>query len=144
MISRRTLGWIIGAWTLISWGGRIGLLTDADAADFASWARIGGSIVIGLATAVCFIAGRFQRPMSVVFALWTVFVWVRSLVTVWTEPNSLAFQLVHTALAVVWFALAVGAVKLGQPTGSATEAGATGVPGGTISDSFDTTSSIDR
>ncbi len=144
MISRRTLGWVIAAWTLISWGGRIGLLTDADTADLWSWLRIGGSLALGLVTAAAFVSGRVVRGTGYVFAVWTGFVWVRSLVTVWTEPNTPAFRLVHTALALVWFALVAGTVRAVQATGSA--AGAIGVetPGGTSSPSRDTTSSIER
>ncbi len=144
MISRRTLGWVIAAWTLISWGGRIGLLTDADGADLRSWLRIGGSLALGLVTGAAFVSGRMVRVTGYVFAAWTSFVWVRSLVTVWTEPNTLAFRLVHTALALVWFALVAGAVRAAQATGSAT--GSIGVegPGGTSSPSRDTTSSIER
>ncbi len=142
--SHRSLGWVILGWTLVSWGGRIRLLTDVDANDLWSWARIGGSFLIGLAVALALILGKGARPMAIVFAVWTVPIWARSLFTVWTEPNTFGFRLVHTALAVVWFALAAWAVRWVQATGSGRGASPTGVPGSTISVSRDTTSSIDR
>lgn len=145
MISRRTLGWIILAYTLLSWGGRIGLLTDADAADAWSWVRIGGSFAVGILTWACLVSGRLVRPAAFGFAGFTAVVWTRSLVTVWTDPaNTLGFNLVHTALAALWVVLAVLAVRVGQATGSGVRSPATGVAGGTISESADTTSSIDR
>ena len=144
MMSRRSLGWVILIWTAISWGGRIRLLTDVDAGDWWSWARIGGSFVIGVVVGISLILGTAIRPMATLFVLWTVPIWARSLFVVWTEPNTLWFRLVHTALAVVWFGLSAWAVRTIQATGSATAASGTGVPGGTISASRDTTSSMDR
>lgn len=145
MMSRRSLGWVILVWTAISWGGRIRLLTDVDAADAWSWARIGGSLAIGIGAGLALVLGKVARPMAVVFALWTVPIWVRSLFAVWTEPNTLGFRLVHTALAVVWFGLSAWAVRWAQATGSGSgSAAGTGVPGVTISASRDTTSSMDR
>ena len=95
------------AWTAISWGGRIGLLTDAEGAQFTTWARVGGSIVIGLLTAW----STWRRPaghriVAGAFVGWTVVLWGRALVVNWIDPPSLAFALVHTALAIVWFLLA--------------------------------------
>ena len=142
--STRSLGWVILAWTAISWGGRIRLLTDVDANDLWSWARIGGSFLIGLVTGFALILGRQARPMAVLFAVWTVPIWARSLLTVWAEPNTTGFRLVHTALAVVWFALAAWSLRWVQVTGSGSGASPTGVPGSTISANRDTTSSIDR
>jgi hypothetical protein len=145
MMSRRSLGWVILAWTAISWGGRIRLLTDLDAADVWSWARIGGSFVIGIAAGLALVLGKGARPMALAFAVWTVPIWARSLFTVWTESNTLGFRLVHTGLAVVWFGVSVWAVRWAQATGSGSgSAASTGSPGGTISASRDTTSSIDR
>jgi hypothetical protein len=150
-MSRRGLGWAILVWTAISWGGRIRLLTDVDAGDLWSWVRIGGSFAIGLVVGLSLILGRGARPMAVLFAAWTIPIWARSLFMVWAEPNTIGFRLVHTALAVVWFALALWALRwaLGrsggdQATGSGSGASSTGVPGGTSSASRDTTSSIDR
>jgi len=94
-------------WTAFSWGGRIGLLTDSDAAAVATWLRVGGSIVIGVVTAY----STWRRPsihpaVAVVFTAWTVVLWTRSLVVTWIDPPSPAFALVHTVLAAVWFLLA--------------------------------------
>jgi hypothetical protein len=144
MMSRRSLGWVILVWTAISWGGRIRLLTDADANDVMSWARIGGSFLIGLVAGLALILGNRARFMAILFALWTFAIWARSLFTVWTEPNTTGFRAVHTAFAVVWFALAAGSLRWVQVTGSGNGASPTGVPGSTISDNRDTTSSIDR
>ncbi len=95
------------AWTAISWGGRVGLLTDVDAAAVGTWLRVGGSIIIGVATAW----SAWRRPaihptIAVVFTAWTVILWTRSLLVTWIDPPSLAFALVHTVLALVWFGLA--------------------------------------
>lgn len=144
MISRRTTGLIILLWTLVSWGSRVGLLTGTDAADAGSWFRIGGSLFIGLLTAGAFFSSRGVRPLGWVFAVWTTAVWTRSSVTVWAEPNTTSFRLVHTGLAIVWCLLVVLAIRKGQGTGAATGAEDPGVPGGTIAASRDTTSPIDR
>jgi hypothetical protein len=95
------------AWTAISWGGRIGLLTDAEGAQVTTWLRVGGSLLVGLATAW----STWRRPaghriVAGVFVGWTVLLWARALVVNWIDPPSLAFALVHTALAAVWFLLA--------------------------------------
>jgi hypothetical protein len=140
----RLLGWVILAWTLVSWGGRIRLLTDVDANDLWSWARIGGSFVVGVVAGLAMILGKGGRPMAVLFAVWTVPIWARSLFTVWTETNTIGFRLVHTALAGVWFGLVAWSVRWVQVTGSGNGANPTGVPGSTISANRDTTSSIDR
>jgi len=145
MFSRRTVGWVILGYTLASWGGRIGLLTAADAADIWSWVRIGGSIAVGVATWLAFISSRWVVPIGWFFAGFTTLVWVRSLITVWTDPaNSLGFSVVHSVLAALWFAVAALAVGVAQTTGSGTPDPTTGVPGATSSDSASTTSSIDR
>ena len=36
-----------GIWQFVSWGGRISLLTDAEAVDQWNWFRIGGSLAVG-------------------------------------------------------------------------------------------------
>lgn len=144
MMSRRSLGWVILAWTAVSWGGRIRLLTDVDAGDWWSWARIGGSFLIGVVVGLSLILGRAAKPMAVLFVAWTIPIWGRSLFVVWTEPNALGFRLVHTVLATVWFALSAWAVRTLQTADSTGGASGSGVPGGTISASRDATSSIDR
>lgn len=145
MFSRRIVGWAILVYTLASWGGRIGLLTDVDGGNLWSWVRIGGSFVVGIVTWLSFVTNRWQRPMAFFFAGFTTLIWIRSLVVVWTEPaNSLAFNMVHTGLAALWLVMAGLAVRVGQETGSGAREATSGVPGGTISASVDTTSSIDR
>lgn len=147
----RLIPWAILVWTLVSWGGRIGLLTEPETADPASWARIAGSLAVGTVASVLLLTGRRRRLASWVFAAWTGAIWGRSLLVVWTEANTAGFRLVHTALAVVWFALAVLAVRVygfrrppaveaGSGPRSAEEAG----PGGRISTRRSTTSSTER
>lgn len=109
-MSRHPIAWAILAWTAVSWGGRIRLLTDADTADLASWLRIGGSLVVGVATWAAIVRGRGVRPAVWLFAAWTLAVWGRSLVVVWTETNTTPFRLVHTVLATVWFGLVAAAL----------------------------------
>ena len=96
------------AWTLLAWGGRIGLLTEGEAAAW-DWLRIGGSILIGLGAgaALYFLEGGGVRSAILyVFAAWTVVIWGRSMVVNWAGSGSLPFKLVHTALAVGFFVLA--------------------------------------
>lgn len=103
-------------WTTLTWAGRIRLLTDAEQTDPANLVRIGGSIAIGLlaAAVVLFLpGGGIERWVLTLFAGWSAAIWVRSLVTVWTSPNSLPFRLVHTVLAAGFFVLAAWAVRVG-------------------------------
>ena len=150
-MSRRLIPWAILVWTLVSWGGRIGLLTEPETADPASWARIAGSLAVGTGAAVLLMAGLLPRLASWAFAVWSAAIWGRSLLVVWTEQNTAGFRLVHTALAVVWITLAVLAVRLyGFRRPPAVEAGSgsgSGVgtrPGGRISTRRSTTSSTER
>jgi hypothetical protein len=149
-MSRRLLPWAILVWTATSWGGRIGLLTDAESADAGSWARIGGSLAVGVLVWAALALDRLARPAAWLFAAWTAGVWGRSLVAVWTQPNSANFRLVHSVLAAVWFVLAILAVRhFGSPpapdqAGSGTRSTSGAGPGGRISESRSTTSSTDR
>jgi hypothetical protein len=102
--------WLAAAvllWTGVAWGGRIGLLTDGDGRS--DLLRIGGSLLLGLATAIA-LAMPSLRPRSApqlyLFAVWTVGLWLRSLVVTWTGSGSLPFKLVHTILAIGFFILA--------------------------------------
>lgn len=116
MSSRTWLAIAIAAWTLLSWGGRIRLLTDAEQGDLGNWARIGGSLVIGLTAAAVLIWAQgsgVERWSLTVFAVWSVALWLRSLITVWGGTQSLAFKTVHTVLAAGFFALAVLALRVG-------------------------------
>ncbi len=106
-MSDRLLAVLVLAWTLVSWGGRIGLLTAAETTDPWSLLRIGGSVVVGLAVAVAlWVAPGRSTALRGVFVAWTVLLWGRSLVVTWIAPPSLPFALVHTVLAVGWFLLA--------------------------------------
>jgi hypothetical protein len=119
MVSRPVLALAIVAWTLITWGGRVRLLTDAEQADLANWVRIGGSLLIGvLAAAVLLLApGRgLERWLLTAFAAWSSVIWLRSLVTVWSGGESAAFKLVHTLLATGFFVLAYLALRAGWLT----------------------------
>lgn len=110
---------IVG-WTLLAWGGRIGLLVGGE--GLGSWVRIGGSITIGLVAAATLVFHSLDsaRPaVLVVFAVFTVALWVRSLVVNWAGSGSLPFNLVHTVLALGFFALAFWAVVVaGEPATS--------------------------
>lgn len=103
---RVALAVAIGVWTLAAWGGRIGLLTSGE--GLGAWLRIGGSLLIGLfATAALLIPQleSMRRPALIVFSVFTVILWVRSLIVNWMGDGSLPFKLVHTVLALGFFAL---------------------------------------
>lgn len=105
----------IVVWTLLAWGGRIGLLVGGE--GFGSWLRIGGSILIGLFTAATLVfAGleSIRRPTLVVFALFTMVLWARSMYVNWTGSGSLPFKLVHTVLAIGFFGLAFWAFSIAR------------------------------
>lgn len=96
----------VAAWTVLSWGGRVALLGQAGAA-LGDVLRIGGSLVLGAAVTWSLWRGSaWHRPVALVFAAWSAGVWLRALVTAWIDPPSTGFALVHTALALGWFALA--------------------------------------
>ncbi len=101
-------------WQVVAWGGRISLLTDAETSDWWNWFRIGGSLLVGVAVALVGIGlVRRARPARVVawaYLAVGLVTWTRSLVNVWTEPNSTAFRLVHTGLALVTWGLGVASV----------------------------------
>jgi hypothetical protein len=114
VVSRTVLAIAIAVWTLLTWGGRIRLLTDADQADVGNWARIGGSVLVGAAAvAVLLLSGgsALERWVLTLFALWSVGLWGRSLVVVWTGPESTGFKAVHTVLAAGYLVLAALAVR---------------------------------
>lgn len=106
-IAPRVLAVVVLAWTLVSWGGRIGLLGRGDVTDTGDLLRIGGSLLVGWITGgVLWWAPERLREVRWLFVAWTVVLWGRSLVVTWLEGPSVAFGLVHTVLAVVWFVLA--------------------------------------
>lgn len=120
MLSRPVLALLIAAWTLLSWGGRIRLLTGAEQADPGNWIRIGGSLLVGALAAVAlllFPRSVGERWLLTLFAAWTTAIWVRSLVTVWLGEQSPAFKAVHTALALGYLVLAYLAVRVGWNRG---------------------------
>lgn len=115
MLSRAVLALVVAAWTLLSWGGRIRLLTEAEQ-DPGNWLRIGGSLLVGAAAvAVLLLADgtALERWVLTVFAAWSTVIWLRSLVSVWPGDQSLAFKAVHTGLALGFFFLSYQAVRLG-------------------------------
>jgi uncharacterized membrane protein len=104
---RVALAIAITVWTLVAWGGRIGLLTSGE--GIGTWLRIGGSLVIGLFAATALALPQFEparKPALIVFSVFTVVLWIRSLVVNWAGDGSLPFRLVHTILALGFFALA--------------------------------------
>lgn len=115
MVTRTVLAIGIGIWTLLAWGGRVRLLTDADQGDIGNWVRIGGSLLVGgMAVAALFLAagGAWERWALALFAVWTAGIWIRSLLTVWTGNQSMAFKLVHTVLAAGFLLLAFLGMRL--------------------------------
>lgn len=121
---RVALGIAIAVWTLAAWGGRIGLLANGE--GIWAWVRIGGSLVIGLFAAATLLTPQLEgarRPALIVFSVFTVVLWARSLWVNWVGDGSLPFKLVHTVLALGFFALAAwaiayanGSVGSDQPT----------------------------
>lgn len=120
----------IVAWTLVAWGGRIGLLSSGE--DLGAWLRIGGSIAIGLFAAATLLVPQLEgarRPALIVFAVFTVVLWIRSLAVNWTGDGSMPFKIVHTVLAIGFFALAWWAVSFAtsntnaEPEAARSEAG---------------------
>ena len=94
-------------WTSVAWGGRIGLLTDGE--GWTDLLRIGSSLLIGLVTAIALAMPSLRprsAPLFYLFAVWTVGLWLRSMVVTWTGSGSLPFKLVHTVLAIGFFILA--------------------------------------
>jgi len=107
---RVALGVAIGVWTLAAWGGRIGLLTDGE--GVSAWIRIGGSLLVGLFAAATLLIPQLEGARKwalIVFSLFTVILWVRSLIVTWAGDGTLPFKLVHTVLAIGFFALALWA-----------------------------------
>lgn len=124
---RTALGIAIAVWTLLAWGGRIGLLVDGD--GMGAWIRIGGSIVIGLFAAATLVFDQLEparRAALVVFALWCLVIWSRSLFVNWTGDGSLSFKLVHTVLGVGFFVLGALGMIIAFTGGTSELASSTG------------------
>lgn len=116
MLSRTALAIAIAVWTLLTWGGRIRLLTDAEQADTANWLRIGGSLAVGAVAVVALLAlggSQAERWLLTFFALWSTSIWARSLFAVWSGEQSMGFKAVHTVLAVGFLALSYLALRTG-------------------------------
>lgn len=108
---RWALAVVVVVWTLVAWGGRIGLLTGAE--EWTSTLRIGGSLLIGLAAAAVLVFPQLApmaRPVLYLFAAWSVVVWTRGLIVNWSGSGSLPFKLVHTVLAIGFYLIAWWAV----------------------------------
>jgi hypothetical protein len=107
---RVALGVAIAVWTLAAWGGRIGLLTNDE--GVLAWVRVGGSLLVGLFAAATLLVPQLEgarRWALIVFSLFTVILWVRSLIVTWAGDGTLPFKLVHTVLAMGFFTLALWA-----------------------------------
>lgn len=104
---RVALAVAIGVWTLLAWGGRIGLLTSDE--GLGAWLRIGGSLIVGGFAVAALLVPQLEparRPALVLFSVFTVVLWVRSLIVNWVGQGSVPFKLVHSVLALGFFALA--------------------------------------
>lgn len=115
MPSRTALALAVAVWTLLTWGGRIRLLTEAEQ-DPSNWIRIGGSLLIGAAAVVVLLVAAdsgVERWVLTLFAVWSTVIWVRSLIAVWGGDESLAFRAVHTVLALGFLILAYLTIRVG-------------------------------
>lgn len=100
----------IAVWTLVAWGGRIGLLNSDEGVGV--WVRIGGSLLIGLLAAATLVVPQLEsarKPVLIGFSAFTAVLWLRSSIVNWTGDGTLPFKLVHIVLALGFFALAVWA-----------------------------------
>ena len=117
-----------GIWQFVSWGGRISLLTAGETADPWNWFRIGGSLAVGAAVLAVGLGLVRRRSLALAIAWAYLLVglatWSRSLFNVWTEPNTLGFRLVHTALALATWLLGVVAVTVVRRSAERTPAAA--------------------
>lgn len=102
--SRFGLGVLILLWTLAVWLPRIWIIPVTPGWDLA---RLVLSMLIGMTAAlVLFRPNRATRPVLLVFGVWTIAVWGRSLWNYWSLDNPLSLRLVHTVLAAGFFYLA--------------------------------------
>lgn len=115
MLSRTVLAVAIAVWTLLTWGGRIRLLAEAEQ-DLSNWLRIGGSLVVGAAAVAVLLLAQgtaLERWILALFAAWSTIIWLRSLVSVWTGDESTAFKAVHTVLAAGFLLLSAASIRVG-------------------------------
>ena len=117
---RVALAAAIALWTLVAWSGRIGLLTSGE--GLGAWLRIGGSLLVALLAAATLVIPRLEpirKTALVVFAVFTVLLWARSLIVTWLGDGSLPFKMVHSVLALGFGALAWWALSSAMsPDGS--------------------------
>lgn len=105
---------VAGLWTLFVWVTRLRLASADGTTSWLDWARILVSVSFGLILVT--LAMRIRRgtrsqwsaAAMIGFAVWTVVVWVPSLVSVLAGDQTSAFKLVHSFLAIG--SLAVGAI----------------------------------
>ena len=112
MIAHRALAALIGVWALITWGGRIGLLSGDE--TVLAKARIAVSLLAAAAAVIGLLMDRWwTKPTVGLYVGVTLAVWVTSIVSVVGDPApSGAFNAVHLALAGVSIALAAGAWRV--------------------------------
>ena len=111
---KTALGIAIAILTLAAWGGRVGLLAEGEAGVW-DWVRIGGSLLVGLLAAGTLLIPALEsarRPALILFSVWSVVLWGRALIVNWAGDGTLAFKLVHTALAVGFFGLSIWAWRV--------------------------------
>lgn len=101
MLARRSV-WTVAlvAWTLIVWAGRV----RNAGADAGAWMSAGVFVLLALAT---LLSGR-RGPLAALVAA-TIALWAVRTPLVWMRDYSVGFKVVHTVIAVVSVALAVGA-----------------------------------
>lgn len=114
MIPQRSLGIAIIVWSLITWGGRIGLLTGDETTDPMVWFRIVGSLVTAALAGLALIGDRRWVMLAVVgYSLVALGVWGTSIVAVLPDMTaSLQFKMIHTVLAGVSLVLAGLALRM--------------------------------
>lgn len=111
------------AWTAYVWITRIVNLDGTDAGSPAAWTRIGLSLVFAAALLWIGIACLLQRLTTprlagyvlLAFGVWMAISWLPEVIRRVAAPDeTLAFRLVHIALAVVSVGLGTVAASLGR------------------------------
>jgi hypothetical protein len=110
---------LAATWTVVVWATRIPLLEpDATVSD---WIRIGIGLLTGFAVGAVglrypSVPARGRAWINVGFAFVMVFLWLPSLLSVWTTDHQLAFRLVHTTLAAASMGFGVALAQRAQDT----------------------------
>jgi hypothetical protein len=124
-LSRR-IGWIVlsaAAWTIYVWVTRIINLDEADAASAAIWTRIGISLLFGAALLWIGVACLLQRLNTprlagyilLAFGVWMAISWLPEVIERFAAADeTVAFRVVHIALAFVSVGLGTVAATLGR------------------------------